>query len=124
MRFKTFFLKVLILVFIASIITSPSQAAEPVVRRHTLDNGLVVLVQEMPRSPVVSIYILIKTGSANEGPYLGTGISHFVEHMLFKGTKKRAVGAIPNEVKSIGGTINASTSYDYTMYTLDVPKAS
>ena len=92
--------------------------------RHVLDNGMVVVVSEMPQSPTVSIYALVKTGSATEGPYLGMGISHFVEHMLFKGTKKRAVGAIPSEVKALGGTINASTSYDHTIYTLDVPKAS
>ena len=92
--------------------------------RHVLDNGMVVLVSEMPQSPMVSVYALVKTGSATEGKYLGTGISHFVEHMLFKGTKKRAVGVIASEVKALGGTINASTSYDCTIYTLDVPYAS
>lgn len=92
--------------------------------RHVLDNGMVVLISEMPQSPTVAIYALVKTGSATEGKYLGMGISHFVEHMLFKGTKKRAVGVIPSEVKALGGTINASTSYDCTIYTLDVPTAS
>lgn len=91
--------------------------------KHTLDNGMVVVVQEMPQSPTVAIYALVKTGSATEGKYLGMGISHFVEHMLFKGTRKRPVGTIPSEVKAMGGTINASTGYDYTIYTLDVPHA-
>src|SRR5438270_4176521 len=89
-----------------------------------LDNGLTVLVQELPSSEVTSIHACVKTGSAMEGRYLGKGISHFVEHMLFKGTGKRPVGAIAKEVKSLGGVINAYTTFDYTMYTLDVPKDS
>ncbi len=99
-------------------------AASDITSRHVLANGMVVLISEMPTSPTVSIYALVKTGSATEGKYLGMGISHFVEHMLFKGTKKRAVGAISKEVSALGGRINASTSYDETMYTLDVPKES
>lgn len=87
-----------------------------------LDNGLTVLIEPMPSSEVVSIYAYVRAGSATEGKYLGTGISHFVEHMLFKGTAKRAVGAVAKEVKAYGGNINASTSLDYTMYTLDMPK--
>ncbi|MBL8014431.1 MAG: insulinase family protein, partial [Candidatus Omnitrophica bacterium] len=89
--------------------------------KYVLDNGMTVIVEPMSKSATVSIYMLVKTGSATEGKYLGTGISHFVEHMLFKGTKKRAVGVIPTEVKAIGGKINASTGFDYTIYTLDVP---
>ena len=120
MKFKIFVL------FFAVMLLLPSfaRAAGGGTYRHVLDNGMVVLVSEMPQSPTVSIYALVKTGSSTEGKYLGTGISHFVEHMLFKGTKKRAVGVIANEVKALGGTINASTSYDCTIYTLDVPFAS
>ena len=98
-----------------------SWAVETSSSKHILDNGMTVVLNEMPSSPTISIYLLVKTGSANEGKYLGTGVSHFVEHMLFKGTKKRAVGTIPAEVKAIGGKINASTGYDFTIYTLDVP---
>jgi zinc protease len=101
----------------------PVQAAEQT-SRQVLDNGLTVLIAEMPSSPTVSVYALVKTGSATEGKFLGTGISHFLEHMLFKGTKKRSMGVISQEVKALGGTINASTSFDYTIYTLDVPKAA
>jgi zinc protease len=89
--------------------------------KHILDNGLIVLVREMPASPVVAVYALVKTGSATEGEYLGSGISHFLEHMLFKGTAKRGVGEIAAQIQAVGGTINALTGMDYTMYTITVP---
>ncbi len=89
--------------------------------KHILDNGLTVLIREMPASPVVSVYALVQTGSATEGEYLGAGISHFLEHMLFKGTAKRAVGEIAAQIQAVGGTINALTGMDYTMYTITVP---
>ncbi len=92
------------------------------IQRDVISNGMIVLTKEMPSKPVVSIYALIKTGSATEGKFLGTGISHFMEHMLFKSTKNRVEGAIAEEIKSLGGTINASTSLDYTMVVIDVPK--
>lgn len=103
---------------------SLSFAQQNQVYKTVLSNGLTVLIQEMPASEITSIYACVKTGSALEGQYLGKGISHFVEHMLFKGTTKRPVGSIAQEVKNLGGSINAITSFDYTMYTLDVPKGS
>ncbi len=96
--------------------------ASPEIHKSVLDNGLTVLVTPMPSSEVVSIYMYVKTGAATEGRFTGAGISHFIEHMLFKGTQRRAVGAIAKEVKSLGGNINASTDLDYTIYTLDLPK--
>ena len=89
--------------------------------KQILNNGLTVLVTEMPVTPVVSVYALVKTGSATEGEFLGTGISHFFEHMLFKGTKTRAVGQIATQIQAVGGSINASTGKDYTIYTITVP---
>lgn len=91
-------------------------------QKFVLDNGLTILISEMPASTTVSVFGLVKTGSATEEKYAGTGISHFLEHMLFKGTNKRGVGAISKEVQAMGGTINASTSFDYTIYTLTVPQ--
>ncbi len=92
-------------------------------QRHILDNGMTVVLRDISTSPAVAIYALVKTGSTTEGKYLGCGISHFVEHMLFKGTEdKRAVGQIAQEVMALGGTINASTGFDYTIYTVDLPK--
>ncbi|MBI4309161.1 MAG: insulinase family protein, partial [Candidatus Omnitrophica bacterium] len=92
------------------------------IEKTVLDNGLTVLVRPLPSSGVVSIYAYVKAGSATEDKFMGKGISHFVEHMLFKGTDKRPVGAIAKEIQSLGGNINASTTLDYTMVTLDVPK--
>ena len=86
--------------------------------RHVLDNGLTVLLKEVHRTPVVSIMAYVKTGSAHEGVWNGSGISHAVEHMFFKGTETRGVGEIANEIRSYGGDINAFTSYDVTGYTL------
>lgn len=89
--------------------------------RFELDNGLIVLTTPMPNSEMVSVYGVVKTGSATEGEYLGAGLSHFMEHMLFKGTQRRGVGAIAAEVQTLGGTINAGTHFDYTIYTITVP---
>ncbi len=102
--------------------TRVSAAQDIPAQRYILDNGLTVLIQEIPTSPSVALYALVKTGSATEGKYLGMGISHFVEHMLFKGTEdKRAVGKIAQEIMSYGGAINASTGQDYTIYTIELP---
>ncbi len=90
--------------------------------KHVLDNGLTVIITEMPTNSFVSVYALTKAGSATEGKYLGSGISHFLEHMLFKGTETRGVGVISEAIQAVGGGINASTSFDYTIYTIDVPK--
>ncbi len=92
--------------------------------KHILDNGVTVVIHEMPASTLVSVYALIKTGSATEGKYLGTGISHFLEHMLFKGTKTRDMGGIAAQIQAAGGTINASTGLDYTICTITVPYES
>lgn len=102
--------------------TGTSLAFEPIVSKHTLDeNGLRVVVQEMPNNPMVSVYMLVKTGSATEGKYLGTGLSHFLEHILFKGTDRRGLGEISAEIQAVGGNLNASTSFDFTIYTINVP---
>lgn len=101
-------------------VPSPSFAQVTTVK-NTLDNGLTVLTSILPSSPVVSVYALVKTGSATEGEYLGTGISHFLEHMLFKSTDHRAVGEIASQIQAVGGSINASTGKDYTIYTITVP---
>jgi len=99
----------------------PVFALEQNSSKHILDNGLTVLVREMPQNSMVSVYALVNTGSATEGEFLGTGISHFLEHMLFKGTEKRDTRQIPAEIQAVGGSINASTSHDFTIYTLTVP---
>lgn len=85
------------------------------VEKYTLRNGIPVFIVESHASPVVSIQAWIKRGSAYESEKIA-GISHFLEHALFKGTKKRQVGEIALEIESRGGEINAFTSFEETAY--------
>ena len=93
----------------------------PVVRR-VLPNGLTVVVQQDRSHPLVAYQAVVRTGSATEGAYAGTGISHVVEHLLFKGTARRPVGAVEQEARSYGGTSQGFTTYDTTSYQLIVNK--
>ncbi len=100
-------------------------SVEPVRSEKILfENGMRLIVAEMPASDMVSVYGFVNVGSTMEGPFLGTGLSHFLEHMIFKGTLTRKPGDIPNEIQSLGGVFNASTGLDYTIYTITVPAVS
>ena len=114
------FLSLLLLVFL---LASPGFAARITdgVTRHRLQNGLTVLLKEDNSAPVVSIQIWVKAGSANETE-LEAGITHFIEHMIFKGTKKRGPGEIARAIEAAGGSINAYTSYDRTVYYVEMPR--
>ncbi len=85
-----------------------------------LKNGLTVLVREENAVPLTSITALVKVGYFDE-PDRVSGISHVIEHMLFKGTSSRPVGQIAKETKGIGGQLNAYTAYDRTVYHTVVP---
>lgn len=93
---------------------------EPV-DRFVLPNGLTVLLKQDQSSPVCSVQVWVKTGSMHEDRLLGSGISHFVEHMLFKGTEKRPGKEISRVVHESGGYINAYTTFDRTVYYIDMP---
>jgi zinc protease len=86
----------------------------------TLKNGLDVLVKEVHSAPIVAVYLWCNTGSINETDS-EQGISHFYEHMFFKGTEKRGVGEIDRAVKGLGGYNNAFTSKEYTAYYVVLP---
>jgi zinc protease len=90
--------------------------------RRTLENGLTVIVKETHFAPVVAVEIRVGVGAIHEPPEL-QGISHFVEHMFFKGTKHRPAGAIAGEIKAVGGRLNASTSRETTCYYVTAPSA-
>jgi len=93
----------------------PSAFAMEDVRRTVLDNGLVVLAKEVHTSPIVTAMIWYRVGSRNEE--LGqTGKSHFLEHMLFKGTERFKKGQIDLITLKNGGGNNAFTSHDFTAY--------
>jgi zinc protease len=87
----------------------------------TLDNGLTIIVREDHSAPVVSAQAWCMAGSIHEGKWLGAGLSHMLEHMLFKGTTTRAGSRIDQEVQEAGGYMNAYTSFDRTVYHIDVP---
>jgi zinc protease len=90
-------------------------------RRFTLQNGAVCLLKEDHSAPAVSLQVWIGTGSIHEGEHLGYGMSHAVEHMIFKGTEKRKPGDIAKEIAEAGGNINAYTSFDRTVFHTDLP---
>lgn len=96
---------------------------EPVERR-VLDNGLVAIVKPDHSSSVASVQVWVRTGSVHEGQWSGGGLSHFLEHMLFKGTERRAGREISALVQSHGGMINAYTTFDRTVYYIDLPSES
>lgn len=85
------------------------------VSQFTLENGLQVVVIEDNRAPAVTQMIWYRTGSADESPGK-SGIAHFLEHLMFKGTDDLANGEFSDTVEAQGGDDNAFTSYDYTAY--------
>src|SRR3954465_9225602 len=87
----------------------------------TLENGLTIIIREDHSAPVVSAQAWCMTGSIHEGKWLGAGLSHVLEHMLFKGTTTRPGSRIDQEVQEAGGYMNAYTSFDRTVYHIDVP---
>src|SRR5438477_6753868 len=96
-------------------------ACPPGTRLVTLENGLVVIVREDHSAPVVSAQAWCMTGRIPEGRWLGAGLSHVLEHMLFKGTATRPGARIDQEVQEAGGYMNAYTSFDRTVYWINVP---
>lgn len=93
---------------------------KPHLYKDTLENGLTLLVKEVPGSKVVTVQIWVKAGSIYEGVDEG-GITHLIEHMIFKGTKNRGPGAVAAAIEEKGGQINAYTSFEYTVYHATLP---
>jgi len=91
------------------------RSGESDISNFTLDNGMQVVVIPDHRAPVVTHMVWYKVGSADEPPGK-SGIAHFFEHLMFKGTKNRKPGEFMAKVAEIGGDENAFTSYDYTAY--------
>lgn len=89
--------------------------------KFQLKNKLNVLLIESKKSPVVSVQMWVKTGSADERK-TEEGISHFIEHLVFKGTEKFKVGEIANTVEASGGELNAYTSFDQTVFYVTISK--
>jgi zinc protease len=94
----------------------PAPAADPLaVTEATLDNGLRVLIQEDARNPIVAVQVFYRVGSRNERPG-ATGLAHFLEHMMFKGTPTYGRGELARLIEQNGGRDNAFTTKDLTGY--------
>ena len=95
------------------------------IREHRLTNGIRVFLCPMPGIRTVSCNVCVNTGSAFEGADLGSGLSHFLEHMMFNGTKSYpASSEIADRVNALGGNLNAYTSQDQTFYYINLPAAN
>lgn len=114
-------LGVLLMTFAGPIGLTPSHAAgedftfAPNASQFTLDNGMEVVVIPDRRAPVVTHMIWYKVGAADEPPGR-SGIAHFLEHLMFKGTSNFPDDTFSNTISRLGGSENAFTSYDYTAY--------
>lgn len=91
---------------------------------HRFGNGLTVLIREENVHPVASIQFWVQTGSCHEGSRLGSGLSHLLEHMVFKGTRNLSGQELAQKVQECGGLWNAYTSTDRTVYYIDGPSGS
>ncbi len=98
------------------------RAPELEVERFLLENGAVLLVAEQHYAEVASVQVWCQTGSIHEGRWLGAGLTHLLEHMLFKGTARRTALQISEQIHQVGGYLNAYTSFDRTVFWIDCPK--
>jgi zinc protease len=92
--------------------------------RLTLPNGLTLILDPDPSAPVLSVQAWVATGSIHEGEKLGSGLSHFLEHMVFKGTRDFTADELAQAVQAGGGHWNAYTTFDRTVYYIDGPAHS
>lgn len=113
MKTKVFFLSFLLLLFTGTAFAAAGGYDN--VKEYTLDNGLKVLLLEEHKAPVAVFQIWYKVGSRYE-PYQEAGISHMLEHMMFRGSKKYGPKMFSRIVQKYGGNDNAFTSQDYTAF--------
>jgi zinc protease len=104
----------------ASSSTRATATGVPRPTREVLPNGVVLIVQEHRASDVVALQLWMRVGGRDEAPD-ELGLSHYLEHMLFKGTATRPPGSIDRLIEGFGGNSNAFTSYDYTHFDVVLP---
>ncbi|HNX05631.1 MAG TPA: insulinase family protein, partial [Opitutales bacterium] len=90
------------------------------IERFILPSGMTVIHRMVPGG-LAAVQLWVKTGSIHESPYLGSGMSHYLEHMLFKGTARRSAPELTAAVQAVGGDINAYTTFDRTVYHIEAP---
>lgn len=100
-------------------VRSPSSTETPA-QRVRLSNGLTVILKEHRAADVAAVQLWVRVGGRNETD-AESGLSHFIEHLLFKGTPTRGPGMIDRTISGVGGEINAATSQDFTYYRIVVP---
>ena len=89
-----------------------------------LANGLTLIVAEHHSAPLASVQAWCQTGSIHEGEWLGGGLTHLLEHLLFNGTSRRTSKQISDEIHAVGGYVNAYTSFDRTVFWIDCPASA
>lgn len=112
------FLSLTLLLFCVLTMNIPNSQAEvlaPHLHKRKFDNGMTLLVKEIPGSKAATVQIWIKTGSVYEDDR-EAGITHLIEHMIFKGTPTHGPGQVAGAIEEVGGRINAYTSFEYTVY--------
>lgn len=100
--------------------TKPTAQTKEALYRETLPNGLQVVIEENHRHPVVSLNVVVKVGSMYETERIN-GISHFFEHLFFRGTERRTGEQFKREIEALGGQTNAKTTMDLTHFYINMP---
>jgi len=119
--FKKYFNVILVLLIFLSVNLNCNAAQNnDNIKVFHLNNGQTVVIKEIHSNPIVTIDTWVKTGSVNEDNH-NNGVSHFLEHLLFKGTKKYKVGVVDKILESRGGQFNAATSKDFTHFYITLP---
>ncbi|RPJ78901.1 MAG: insulinase family protein, partial [Alphaproteobacteria bacterium] len=106
-------------------ISSSDEAPAPIalnVKKIVLDNGLIVLIAPNPKLPIAAYYTLFDVGGRHEVKGT-TGATHFLEHMMFKGAKKYGPGQFDSLIEKNGGSTNAYTTNDSTVYYQTIPSS-
>lgn len=115
-----------VILFAVSVMSAYSVSADSMANGNEiltkLPNGLLVYVIRDKRFPIVCTRLYVHAGSGTENP-AQAGISHVLEHMVFKGTSHRPKGQVARDVEALGGYLNAATSFDRTWYLTDMPAA-
>ncbi len=111
---------IILLNVLLSLILAPASAGVFDPKTFTLSNGLQGIVIENHRAPLVTHMVWYKVGAIDD-PQLKSGLAHFLEHLMFKGTPDSPAGRMLKEVERIGGSLNAATSQDFTYYYQTVP---
>ena len=99
-----------------------AQTAAPRTERVRLTNGLTAVLQPHDAADVAAVQLWVRAGARDEGPH-EAGLSHFIEHLLFKGTPSRGPGVIDQTISGLGGEMNAATSQDWTYFHVVLPAA-